>query len=90
MHFPKPLCGECSNKINIIKWLEYLPLGVTYHQVIEAHIVDLVGNNSFSRAYKIILLAYWWSLTTGELPTFVDVGNSFGAPDIVEDPRIRS
>jgi len=31
---------------------------VKYHQVIEPYIVDLVGNNSFSRAYKILLLAY--------------------------------
>jgi len=64
--------------------------GVTYHKVIEPHIVDIVGNNSFSHAYKIILLAYWQSLTIGELPTFVDVGNSFGAPVIFEDPQIRS
>ena len=46
MPFPRPLCGECSNNINIIKWLEYLPLGVTYHQVIEPHIVDLVAQFS--------------------------------------------
>jgi len=29
-------------------------------------------------------------LTTGGLLTFVDVGNSFGAPAIVEDSQIRS
>ncbi|AET02304.1 hypothetical protein MTR_8g038830 [Medicago truncatula] len=29
-------------------------------------------------------------LTTGGLPTFVDVGNSFGVPNIVEIPQIRS
>jgi len=29
-------------------------------------------------------------LTTDGLPTFVDIGNSFGAPAIVEDPQIRS
>ncbi|AET03382.1 hypothetical protein MTR_8g068940 [Medicago truncatula] len=29
-------------------------------------------------------------LATGRLTTFVDVGYSFGAPDIVEDPQIRS
>ena len=89
MPFLRPLGGECSNNINIIKWLEYLPLGVTYHQVIEPHIVDHVGNNSFSRAYKIILLAYWQGLTTGGLSTFVDVDNSFGAPAIAEDSQIR-
>jgi len=83
MLFPRPLCDECSNNINIIKWLEYLPLDVTYHQVIEPHIVDHVGNNSFSRA-KIILLAYWHGLIIGVLLTFVDAGNSFGAPAIVE------
>jgi len=88
MPFLKPLCGECLNNINT--WLEYLPLGVTYHQVIEPHIVDLVGNNYFSQAYKIILLAHWQGLITGGLPTFADVGNSFGAPTIVEDPQIRS
>jgi len=43
MPLPWPLCGECSNNININKWLEYLPLGVTYHKVIEPHIVDLVA-----------------------------------------------
>jgi len=90
MPFPRPLCDECSNNINIIKWLEDLPLDVTYHQVIEPHIVDHVGNNSFSRAYKIILLAYWHGLITGVLSTFVDVDNNFGAPTIVEDPQIRS
>ena len=90
MLFPRPLCDECSNNINIIKWLEYLPIDVTYHQVIEPHIVDHVANNSFSCAYKIILLAYWHGLITSVLPTFVDVGNSFGAPAIVEDPHIRS
>ena len=90
MPFLRPFCGECLNNTNIIKWLEYLPLGVTYHQVIEPHIVDHVDNNSFSRAYKIILLAYWHGLITGVLPTFVDVDNSFGAPAIVEDPQIRS
>ena len=90
MPFLRPLCDECSNNINIIKWLEYLPLSVTYNQVIEPHIVDLVGNNSFSRPYKIILLAYWHGLTTSGLPTFVDVDNSFGAPAIVEDLQIRS
>jgi len=90
MSFPKPLCSECSNNINIIKWFEYLSLGITYHQVIEQHIVDLVGNNYFSRAYKIILLAYWQGLITGGLPTFVVVGSSFGAPAIIEDPQIRS
>jgi len=90
MPFPIPLCSECSNNINIIKWLEYLPLGVTYRQVIEPYIVDLVYNNSFSQAYKIILLAYWQGLTTGGLPTFVDVNNSFGAHAIDEDPQIRS
>jgi len=58
MSFPRPLCNECSKNINNIKSLEYFLLGVTYHQVIEPHIIDLVGNNSFSRAYKIILLAY--------------------------------
>jgi hypothetical protein len=89
MPFLRSLCGECSNNINIIKWLEYLPLGVTYHQVIEPHIIDLVGNNSFSLTYMIILLAYWQGLTTGGLPTFVDVGNSFGAPAIVEDNFIN-
>ena len=90
MTFLGPLCGECSNNINIIKWLEYLLFGVTYHQVIEPHIVDLIGNNYFSQAYKIILLAYWQGLITGGLPTFVDVGNNFGAPTIVKDPQIRS
>jgi len=89
MPFSRPLCSECSNNINIIKWLEYFLFGVTY-QVIEPHTVDLVGNNSFSREYKIILLAYWQGLTTSGLPTFVDIGNSFGAPAIVEDPQIRS
>jgi len=29
-------------------------------------------------------------LITGGLPTFVDVGNSFGAPAIVEDSKIKS
>jgi len=29
-------------------------------------------------------------LTTGGLPTFVDVNNSFGAHAIDEDPQIRS
>jgi len=38
MPFSRPFCGECSNNINIIKWLEYLSLDVTYHQVIEPHI----------------------------------------------------
>lgn len=28
---------------------------------------------------------YTQALTTGGLPTFIDVGNSFGAPAIVED-----
>jgi len=42
MPIPRPLCGEYSNNINIIKWLEYLPLGVTYHQVIKSHIIDIV------------------------------------------------
>ena len=45
MSFPRPLCGECSNNINIIKWLEYLALDVTYNQVNEPHIVDFVGIN---------------------------------------------
>jgi len=90
MPFLRPLYGECSNNINIIKWLEYLPLGVTYHQMIEPHIVDLVGNNYFSRTYKIILLAYWHGLITSGLSTFVDVGNNFGAPPIVKDSQIRS
>jgi hypothetical protein len=44
---------------------------------------SVVGNNSFSRGYKTNLLAYWQGLTTGGLPTFVDVGNSFGAPTIL-------
>jgi len=73
MSFPRTLCSKCSNNINIIKWLEYLLFGVTYHQVIEPHIIDLVGNNSFSRAYKIILLAYWQGLNPEGLPTFVDL-----------------
>jgi len=90
MLFSIPLCDECSNNIKIIKWLEYLPLDVTYHQVIEPHIVDHVSNNSFSRAYNIILLSYWHGLITGVLPTFVDVSNSFDAPVIVEVPQIRS
>jgi len=89
MPFLRPLCDECSNNINIIKWLEYLPLSVTYNQVIEPHIVDLVGNNSFSRPYKIILLAYWQGFITNGLSTF-DVGNIFGAPAIVENSQIRS
>jgi len=55
MPFLRPLCDECLNNINIIKWLEYFPLDVTYHQVIEPHIVDLVGNNSFLRAYEVIV-----------------------------------
>ena len=42
MSFSIPLCDECSNNINIIKWLEYLMFGVAYLQVIEPHIVDLV------------------------------------------------
>jgi len=42
MPFPRSLLSECSNNINIIKRLEYLSLGVTYHQVIQPHIVDLV------------------------------------------------
>ena len=54
MPFPRSFCGECSNNINIIKRLEYIPFSVAYHQVIEPHIVDLVGNNSFSWAYKIV------------------------------------
>jgi len=90
MPFLRPLCDECSNNIKIIKWLEYLLLNVTYHQVIEPHIVDYVGNNSFSRAYKIILLVYWYGLITGVFTTFVDVSNSFGTPAIVEDPQIRT
>jgi len=43
MSFMRTLCNECLNNINIIKWLEYIPLGVTNHQVIEPHIVDLVA-----------------------------------------------
>lgn len=31
------------------------------------------------------LLELFQGLTTGGLPTFIDVGNSFGAPAIVED-----
>ena len=77
MPFPKPFCDECSNNINIIKWRE-------------PHIVDHVGNNSFLRAYKIILLAYWHGLITGVLSTFFYVDNSFGVPAIFEDPQIRS
>ena len=46
MPFPQPLSSECSNNINIIKWLEYLPLGVTYHQVIQPVVVDLVAQFS--------------------------------------------
>jgi len=42
MPFPRSLSSECSNNINIIKRLEYLPLGVKYHQIIQPHIVDLV------------------------------------------------
>jgi len=42
MPFPRPLSSECSNNTNIIKRLEYLPLGEKYHQVIQPHIVDLV------------------------------------------------
>jgi len=38
----RSLSSECSNNINIIKRLEYFPLGVTHHQVIQPHIVDLV------------------------------------------------
>ncbi|KAH9782362.1 GPI ethanolamine phosphate transferase 3 [Citrus sinensis] len=34
------------------------------------------------------LLSYW-GLTTGGLPTFIDVGNSFGAPAILEDNLIH-
>jgi len=90
MPFPRPLCAECLNNINIIKWLEYLPLGVTYHHIIKPPIVDLVGNNFFSRAYKIILLVYWHRLITDGLSTFVDVDNSFGAHTIVKDSQIRS
>jgi hypothetical protein len=51
--------------------------------------IDLFGNNSFIRAYKIILIAYCWGLTTGGLLTFIDVGNSFSAPAIVEDNFIN-
>jgi len=55
MPFLRPLCGECSNNINIMKWREYFLLGVTYHQVIEPQIVDLVGNNYFLRAYEVFV-----------------------------------
>jgi len=34
-------------------------------------------------------VAYWQGLTTGGLPNFVDVGNSFGSFVIVEDNFIN-
>jgi len=34
---------------------------------------------------RIAAKFYSQALTTGGLPTFIDVGNSFGAPAIVED-----
>jgi len=34
---------------------------------------------------RIAAKFYTQALTTGGLPTFIDVGNSFGAPVIVED-----
>ena len=33
----------------------------------------------------LVVNLYTQALTTGGLPTFIDVGNSFGAPAIVED-----
>jgi len=61
MPFPRPLSSECSKNINIIKWLEYLPLGVTYHQVIESHIVDLVAQFSLNnlRCWKSSFNECW-------------------------------
>jgi len=44
MPFLRPIYGECSNNINIIKWLEYLQFDIKYHQVIKAHIVYLGSN----------------------------------------------
>jgi hypothetical protein len=44
--------------------------------------------------YFLVTVSYWLllslkqGLTTGGLPTFIDIGNSFGAPAIVEDNLI--
>lgn len=42
---------------------------------------------------SILIFGLIWcilqGLTTGGLPTFIDVGNSFGAPAIVEDNLIH-
>lgn len=52
-------------------------------------------NRSSSRIFKAIAdppttsLQRLKGLTTGGLPTFIDVGNSFGAPAILEDNLIR-
>lgn len=49
------------------------------------------GDNATARIFKAIAdppttsLQRLKGLTTGGLPTFIDVGNSFGAPEIVED-----
>jgi hypothetical protein len=37
--------------INIIKWFEYFPLCVTYHQVIEPLVVDLVAQFRLDNIY---------------------------------------
>lgn len=53
------------------------------------------GAGSSSRIFKAIAdppttsLQRLKGLTTGGLPTFIDVGNSFGAPAIVEDNFIQ-
>ncbi|MQL92224.1 hypothetical protein Taro_024846 [Colocasia esculenta] len=53
------------------------------------------GKGSSARIFKAIAdppttsLQRLKGLTTGGLPTFIDVGNSFGAPAIVEDNLIR-
>lgn len=53
------------------------------------------GNESSAKIFKAFAdppttsLQRLKGLTTGGLPTFVDVGNSFGAPAIVEDNFIN-
>lgn len=53
------------------------------------------GEGSSARIFKAIAdppttsLQRLKGLTTGGLPTFIDVGNSFGAPAIVEDNLIH-
>jgi phosphatidylinositol glycan class O len=54
---------------------------LSHMQILQCDVIQNVLHG-FNR---ILAKCYTQALTTGGLPTFIDVGNSFGAPAIVED-----